>query len=76
MTSSAVWHCKCGKHGVDGPDGWKRHYSLAHSDMGGAGVHLSFGFTPNYSNGMRTSKWYDGYFPTPRASDAEFGDRT
>jgi hypothetical protein len=66
MTSPAVWRCRCGKNGVDGPNGWLRHHSLAHEDMGGAGAHISLGFAPNYADGKRTSSPFN-WSGAPRA---------
>ena len=70
MIRSSIWRCKCGKHGIGGPDGWKAHFETTHNTRQGFGSQVSFGFAPNYSNGWRTNHWSD-YRPAPRCGDAQ-----
>lgn len=46
-TSVAVrWSCRlCRASGIDGPDGWRKHFEKRHEGVGGgAGSSTSFGF--------------------------------
>lgn len=59
---SARWTCKvpgCGRWGLGGPDGWRKHNSSAHTDDARLGASASFGFVPNYANGKRTRYFAD-----------------
>lgn len=63
------WNCRlCKTWGKGGPDAWSRHYRDIHQDDVRLGAQVSFGFSPNYSNGQRT-RYRDDYVPAPRADE-------